>query len=162
MGLEAKGLLETEEANAKRSDGSSIVAPVVAAEPEPAPVVTYATAAAGTNQITTSPGAAPIVQVNASTGSRILSNEDYALFESLRERQMVFDRQQQHSGQSMLMQGQYAQPRQISVMSPGARGTHVPNSMGTANVQSVSVILPADQESRVPQLMEPANVRLFR
>ena len=61
MGLEAKGLLEAEEANAKLSDSSSIAAPVVATEPEPSPVVTYATAAAGANQITASPGAAPIV-----------------------------------------------------------------------------------------------------
>jgi hypothetical protein len=118
MGLEAKGFLETEEANAKRSDSSSIVAPAVAAEPEPSPVVTYATAAAVANQITASPGAAPIVQENASTGSRTLSDEDYAFFQTMRERQLVFDRQQHHSGQSMLMQGQYAQQRPVSVMSP--------------------------------------------
>jgi hypothetical protein len=83
----------------------------------------------------------------------------------MRERQLLFDQQQQqqqHSGQSMLMQGQYAQPRQISVMSPGMRGSHVPTSMNPATVLSVSVNLPAGQETHAQQSGTSANARLFR
>ena len=160
MGLEAKALYEAEEANAKRNDGTSTIAPVTAAEPEPAPVVTYATAAAGANQIA---GAAPVGQVNVSAGLHALSAEDYAFYQAMRERQLLFDQQQQQqSGQSNLMQGQFAQPRQISVMSPGMRGSHVPTSMNSANVLSASVNLPASQEPHARQPGSSANARLFR